>query len=306
MTQAALNLETPARDGLRDRILTLRSQAMFETLDDDGLLLLAEHARSATYLPGEVLAPEGEPAAAFFIIIEGAVELSWKGKPQSTQRQGGAFGALALLAREPSAQAMAVERTRTLEIPAAIFETALDENYSFLRGSIAVFGGLVLQLRRNLPADPDSPRQIREGTYYEEPKTMVQRLIQLRSGSFGYMNVEALIDLARHMVEVRYPAGEVLWSAGDFSTHALHIDYGRVRCTAPDGRHVDIGNDFTIGVLDIWGVRKRAYEVRTLTPVIGFHVAFESFLTLLETHVEVGLEILRGFARDLVAERVSK
>jgi CRP-like cAMP-binding protein len=119
------------------------------------------------------------------------------------------------------------------------------------------------------------------------------------------MNVEALIDLARHMVEVRYPAGHLLWSAGDLSTHALHVDYGRIRCTAPDGRYVDIGNDFTIGVMDVWG-RKRAYEVRALTPVIGFRIAFESFLTLLESHVEVGLEILRGFARDLVTERNGK
>jgi hypothetical protein len=200
---------------------------------------------------------------------------------------------------------VAVERTRTLEIPSAIFETALDENFSLLRSALAVFGGLVLQTRRNLPADPDLPRQIQEGTFYEEPKTMVQRLIQLRSGSFTYMNVEALIDMARHMVEVRYPAGHLLWSAGDPSTHALHIDYGRVRCTAPDGRYVDIGNDFTIGVMDVWG-RKRAYEVRALTPVIGFEIAFESFLALLESHVEVGLEILRGFARDLIVERVSK
>ena len=88
MTQAALILEAPAREGLRDRILTMRSQPMFEAVDDDGLLLLAEHARSATYRPGEVLAREGEPAAAFVIVIEGAVELSWKGRPMSTTSPG--------------------------------------------------------------------------------------------------------------------------------------------------------------------------------------------------------------------------
>lgn len=306
MTQATLNIEAPARESLRNRILTMRAQPIFETVDDDGLLLIAEHVRSATYRPGEVLVEEGTPATAIVIVLEGVVELSLAGHSLGPMKPGSAFGAMSILARAPSPRAVAVEKTRTIEIPAAIFETALDENYSVLRSAIGVLGGMVLQGRGNLPADPGVPREVQEGTYYEAPKTMVERLIQLRSGSFGYMNVEALIDLARHMVEVRYPAGHVLWSAGDFSTHALHIDYGRVRCTAPDGRHVDIGNDFTIGVLDIWGVRKRAYEVRALTPIIGFKVAFESFLTLLETHVEVGLEILRGFAEDLIRERSSK
>src|SRR5262249_25440050 len=112
--------------------------------------------------------------------------------------------------------------------------------------------------------------------------------------------------LARQMVEIRYEPGHLLWSTGDLSTHSLHIDCGRVRCTAPDGRHVDVGSGFNIGVMDVWGPRRRAYEARTETAVIGYRIEFESFLTLLESHVEVGLEVLRGFARTLLTERTSK
>jgi CRP-like cAMP-binding protein len=105
------------------------------------------------------------------------------------------------------------------------------------------------------------------------------------------------------MREVRYPAGHLIWSAGDFSTHSLSIDYGRVRCTAPDGKHVDVAKGFNIGVMDVWGARRRVYEARTQTEVIAYRTEFESFLTILETHIEVGQEVLRGFARTLIAER---
>jgi len=53
----------PTRPGLRDRVLSLRAQPMFEGLDDDGLLLLAEHGYSQSYRDGEIIAAEDEPRA---------------------------------------------------------------------------------------------------------------------------------------------------------------------------------------------------------------------------------------------------
>jgi CRP-like cAMP-binding protein len=87
---------------------------------------------------------------------------------------------------------------------------------------------------------------------------------------------------------------------GEASTYSLHIDAGRVRCAAPDGRHVDVARGFTIGVLDVWGDQVRVYAARAETPVIGFRIEFESFLALLEVHPEVGLQLLRGFAAELL------
>jgi CRP-like cAMP-binding protein len=305
VTQAALSNFVPPQGRLRDRLLALRSQPIFAPVDDDGLLLVAEHARSTTYRDGEIVVPEGEPQQGIFVVTEGSLLISQQGRPLVTVNAGTAFGTIALLARKPSALAVAGGETRTIEVPGPAFEGALDANHSLLRGALAVTGAELLKVRGNLPIDPSIPRELDEGPYYLEPKSMVERLLQLRSGPFGYMNLEALIDLARQMIEVRYPAGHLLWSAGDLSTHSLHIDHGRVRCTAPDGRHVDVARGFNIGVMDVWGARQRAYDARTETSVIGHRIAFESFLTLLESHVEVGLEVLRGFARALLTERTS-
>ncbi|MET0792001.1 MAG: cyclic nucleotide-binding domain-containing protein [Polyangiaceae bacterium] len=294
-----------SRLSVRDRILTMRSKPMFEGLDDDGLLLLAEHGHTGFYRDGEVIAPEGEPARQVYLIEHGEIVVSQAGQWVTTRKEGDAYGGLPLLAREPSPLAVAKGDTRTLEVPGPAFEAALTENFSLLRNTLKQLGASVLQHRGNLPADPDRPRTFPEGPYYEEPRTLVERLIQLRGQPFGRMNLDALVDMARHMIDIRFPAGTLLWSIGEPSTHALNIDYGSVRCTGPDGRHVMIGRGFTLGVLDVWS-RSRVYEVRTETPVIAYRIEFESFLALLEKHPEVGLELLRGFARDLLSAHAER
>jgi CRP-like cAMP-binding protein len=290
----------PTRTGLRDRVLLMRAQPMFEGLDDDGLLLLAEHGRSGSYRDGEVIAAAGEPARSVYVVTEGEIVVSLAGDEVNVRRAGDAYGGLPLLARVASTLAVARGETRTLELPAPAFESALTENYSLLRNTLRMMGSAVLASRGSLPADPNVPRVIEEGTYHAEPRSMVERLLELRQSLFGHINLEALVDMARQMVEVRYPAGHLLWSVGDVSTHSLHIEAGKVRCIAPDGTSVAIGRGFTIGVLDVWGARVRVYETRTETPVIASRIDFERFLALLEAHPEVGLELLRGFARELV------
>lgn len=297
MSHDVIGLGRVSARGLRDRMLVLRSLPLFEGVDDDGLVLLAEHARTAAYRAGQVLAPEGQVPRFVQVVTAGEVTRARAGQPPELVPPGTPIGVFALMAREPGSRVVARTDTRTLEIPAAIFEAALDENFSLLRSALRLTGAAVLDSRGNLPADPSIPVLVDEGTYYVEPRSLVERMIELRSGPFGRMNLDALVDMARHMVEVRPRAGEVLWSAGDVSTHALHIDCGRVRCTAEDGRAVEVGRGFTLGVMDLWGVRRRSYQARAETPVIAYRVEFESFLALLETHVEMGLQTLRGLAR---------
>ncbi|HYJ09439.1 MAG TPA: cyclic nucleotide-binding domain-containing protein [Polyangiaceae bacterium] len=300
MNHELVDLGEPARVGLRDRVLLLRSQALFEALDDDGLLLLAEHAHTVSYADGEVVCAEGDPARAVHVVVGGALVVSRPGAEAVERGPGQAYGALPLLARQPATLVVARGVTRTLQVPATAWEAALIENHSMMRNMLRVMGSGVLGLRDALPADPNRPRVLDEGSYYTEPRSFVARLIDLRQSPFGHMHLEALVDLARRMIEVRYPAGALIWSVGDASTYSLHIDVGRVRCTAPDTRHVDVAHGFTIGILDVWGAQVRVYEARAETPLIGFRIEFEGFLSLLEVHPEMGLQLLRGFAAELL------
>lgn len=294
-------LDVVSRQGLRDRLLVLRSIELFDGFDDAALLLLAEHARTTSYRAGAVISKDGEAPRAMHVVTAGRVVVVRDGH-EASFGPGTTFGVLALLAREPIGGAHAAEETQVLEIPAAALEGAIDESFSVLRSMLRDVGSAVLKARGNLPADPLAERRVEEGSFHEETRSFVERLIELRSGPFGYMNLEALVDLARSMKEVRIAKGQVLWSVGDPSTHAYHLDYGRVRCTSRDGRHVDVGRGFTIGVLDVWGSEGRVYEARAETELIGYQIEFATFINLLETHGEVGIDILRGFARALLEQ----
>lgn len=299
MNESTWALGQPTCNGLRDRVLALRAHAMFEGLDDDGFLLLAEHAQVGRYAGGEAISVENEPARAVYLVLDGEVEVSSRTAELTTRKAGDAYGALSLLGRARSTTALAVGETRLLEIPASAFESALVENHSLLRNTLRVFGSAALRIRGNLPADPARSPVIDEGSYYLQPRSFVELLMLLRDGQFGEMNLDALVDFARCMIDVRYPAGAPLWSAGDSSTHALQIDAGRVRCSGPDGRQIEVGRGFAVGLLDIWA-GERAHDARTETPVIAFRIDFESYLALLEMHPEVGLDLLRSFARELL------
>jgi hypothetical protein len=79
----------------------------------------------------------------------------------------------------------------------------------------------------------------------------------------------------------------------DLGRRALHHHPGQADATLPSGSWT------------VWGGRLRAYEARAATPLIGFRVDFETFLALLESQVEVGINMLRAFARLLLASGAS-
>jgi len=302
MTQDALDLlmpPEPSRAGLRNRVLLLRSVENFLGLDEDAITRLAEHARHRAYRKGDVITVEGATQESIHIVVEGEVSVIRK-KGVQTMAVGGGFGVLSAMASAKARRAVAAVDTRTLEIPVTAFRVALEENFSLLRNALRMIGHTLVRARGSLPADPAHPPSVDPGVYFERPKTLTERLVELRQGPFETMNLDALVDLSRRMVECRFPAGHLLWSVGDPSTHSFHVDYGRVRCTAGDGSTMDVGANFTLGVMDVWASHPRSYAARAETDIIGYRVSYEDFSIILEMHPEVGLELLRGLARGML------
>jgi CRP-like cAMP-binding protein len=300
MSNEAFGLGPPPREGIRDRVLVLRSLADLRGLDDEGLTRLAEHARSRSYRAGETLTSEGDPIQALHVIIDGRVRVARKGEAPRIVAGGEPVELLALLARAPAGLAQAEVDTRALEIPVAAIGVAIDESFSLLRHFLRIMGAAIAKRRSSLPADPGSPPPVDVGVYRDRPRTLVERMLELRASPLGSMNVDALVDLARRSIEHRFPAGHVFWSAGEASAFAIHMKFGRVRCTAPDGRFVDVGSEFTLGVMDLWGGQRRSFSARAETEVIAYRIEFEDFLAILETHTTFAIGMLETFARSLL------
>lgn len=302
MTQNALDFfvpTSPARIGLRDRVLLLRSVENFLGLDEDAITRLAEHARHRAYRKGDVITEEGAEQESIHIVVAGEVSLIRTNSVQ-TMSPGGGFGVLAVMASAKSRRAVAAADTRTLEIPVPAFRVAMEENFSLLRNALRMIGQTMVKMRGSLPADPAHPPSVDPGVRYERPKTLAERLVELREGPFESMNLDALIDMARRMIERRLPAGHVFWEVGDPPSSSFHVDYGHVQCTSGDGRTMDVGSNFTLGVMDVFASQPRSYAARAVTDIIGYSIAYEDFAIILEMHPQVGLELLRSFARVLL------
>lgn len=302
MTQDALDFfvgSEPSRIGLRDRVLLLRSVENFLGLDEDAITRLAEHARHRAYRKGDVITEEGAEQESIHIVVAGEVSLILKNGVQ-TMSPGGGFGVLSAMAYAKSRRAVAAADTRTLEVPVPAFRVAMEENFSLLRNALRMIGQTMLQKRGSLPAEPAHPPSVDPGVRFERAKTLAERLVELREGPFESMNLDALIDMARRMIECRFPAGHDFWAAGDPSTYSFHVDYGRVHCTAADGSTMDVGNNFTLGVMDVFASQPRSYAARAVTDIIGYRISYEDFSIILEMHPQVGLELLRSFSRVLL------
>lgn len=286
--------EMPLR-GVRDRVLLLRSLPSFAGLDDAGLTLLAEHARTRSFRAGETVIAEGRPLSHVYIVVSGQITSNRLGKRVAVVTRSRGVGLLSVLARDSNGvDAVADVDTLTLEVPADALQDALEENFSMLRNSLRLSAAALVAKRGNLPASPDRPGPQTLGEYRERPRTMVELMLLLgKTGVFSGVNIDALVAVARTTREVRIAEGEVLWRIGEPSTFWMRVDYGRVRCTAADGRHVDVGPDFILGNLDCFGQAPRSYEARTDTRIIGYRTELDGFLAILETHFQM--------ARDLIA-----
>jgi CRP-like cAMP-binding protein len=285
---------------LRDRLLLLRSMESLRPLDDAALMLLAEHARTRQFRAGETLLEEGHPVEKVYVVTAGRVMVTRRGKRLALVDRGRGAGFTSMLGRDPEGVlAVAEVPTQTIEIPAEIMLDAYEQDFSFVRNVLRLQAAGLLDSREGLPVDPDHPPTPQLGTWREHEPTLVERLMAMIDVPlFSGASLDASVELLRHAVEARYPAGSLLWQLGDASTFNFRIDYGRVRCTSAAGRTVEVGAGHMIGMMDCLAGQPRPYEARAETPVIGYRGNVEALLAVLEAHFDLAMEFVAVLARQ--------
>ena len=287
---------------VRDRMLLLRSLPGFSPLEDGSLTLLAEHMRVRACRPEDLLLSLGEPLHHVYVVLEGEVRWQRKGRAPVTAGVQDVVGWVTLMSRDPDGlEARAVGEALVLELPSDVLEHALEDDFGIVRNSLRLGGLALLASRGNLPYPPDRPPKFEMGVLRAARRTLVERLIDMRQVPlFARANAEALIAMVRCTEEIRYEPGELVWSIGDPATFWVFVEYGRLRCTNPQGQRQDVGANFVIGIMDAIAQESRAYEVRAETLVIGNRIELESFLGVLETHFELARDYLAFLARTVL------
>ena len=284
---------------VRDRLLLMRSLPNFGALDEDALTLLVEHARTRFFRAGETVVAEGEPLGSVYVVVDGQITSNRKGKRLAVVTRSRGVGLLSVMARDPiGVHAVADLDTVTLEIPTDAFLDAIEQSFSVARNTLRLCAAQLVKKRGNLPAPADHPPVVELGEYRERPRTLVELMIDLRAspGIFKSANLDAIIAIVRATEEIRVEPGEVFWKLDEPSTHWLRIDHGRVRCTSADGRSMDVGHRFVLGILDAIGTAPRSYEARAETRVVAYRTQLEAFLAVLETHSDLTREFIARLA----------
>ena len=289
---------------VRDRFFMLRSLHSLSGLDDEGFSILAEHTKSRFFEKGALLLEEGKPVERVQLVVQGLVEVTRKGKLLAKVDRAHGVGMVSTLARDPEgAKAVALEDTQTLELPVGVLLSAYETNFSFLRNTLRLSANGLLKKRGNLPVRPERAQPAELGEYVERSETLVERIIEMsKAPLFASANIEAVIDLARRYQELRVEPGHLFWDVGDLPSFNLRVKYGRVKCSNAEGEEVVVGAGFVLGALDPLGDMPRSYRAEAETKVIAFRGDKDHFLSALETHHEVAMELLATFARAHLEE----
>jgi CRP-like cAMP-binding protein len=134
-----------------------------------------------------------------------------------------------------------------------------------------------------------------------DPLGFVDRLILLRrQPPFATARVDALAMLARALEEVLFPAGAIVTRCGESATAAYIIVEGSLQAIDADGltRILEAGD--TISSLETLADLTHAFTVQARTPVRALKHPATAIFDVVEDHADLGLTMIRGFARELI------
>ena len=204
------------------------------------------------------------------------------------------------LSREVVAIADTTALTFTHEDQVDVFEDNFEILASVLRGVAGAFLDALAAAgpaarRQPPPALPASP---------VHSLGLVEKIAALRGAPpYDEAPLEALAELARESPQVRFAAGERLWSAGDESGWSLAIVAGSVTGASGEQSEVRVIAGSIAGALDCMAGRPRELDAVAETDVVGLRIEIGTLLDVLEDHTDMALGLLHSMARDVLALR---
>lgn len=287
-----------------ERILRLRSVPTLRTLPANDIAQLAASLRSVTFKKGDTLLREDEPPRCFYLVTTGTVTLRRKGKRIGTVRGPGGVGFLAYLARQAGGtSAVAESFVEALEVKGDAMDEVFEDHFIVLLGHIRwVAERLVAENSVHQPPPFVPPEGAFDKLIGDSELGIVERIFLLRRmNAFTTANVNSLSTLARKLVELRLPAGHVLWRPGGQAEHSYFIVKGMLDLRWGDGKYVqEIGPGYVVGGAESLVGIPRWNELTTREPVVLLRGTREGLIDLFEDDHELALKFLSMLATFLM------
>ena len=271
--------------------------------------MIAEATRERFFPKGSVLLREGEPVEAIHYVVEGRVRASLKGRDLGIAGPAASLGALGVITRdEHGFEAVAETDVLALEQDIDVVFEILEDNFPILRYVLQDFCRQIINSVVHGPVEPLPPPRAEWSPPGRDDLDLVDRIFILRrSPPFARCSLNALAELARAMVDVRFEPGVSLWRVGEPSRNLLLLVGGTVRCT-PAGRPSFLaGPGWPLGALEAIGGTSHWYEPVTESPVVALSGDVEVLFDVLEDNFDMAMDYLaamgRGWLRSM--ERIA-
>jgi CRP-like cAMP-binding protein len=132
------------------KVEALKRAPLFEGLARKELVELARLSEDVEVPAGKVLCKEGDVGQEFFVIVEGEVDVTRKGKRLATRSAGEFFGEIALLEQTPRmATVTAKTPVRFFVLTRAGFRRLIKQNPSVESKILRVLARRVLELSKD-------------------------------------------------------------------------------------------------------------------------------------------------------------
>jgi len=288
---------------ITERMLRLRSVPTLRSLSATDLAQLAATMRLRRFERGEVMLREDEPPAAFFIVTVGTATMRRRGRRIGTIRAPGAVGFMSFLARNAGGtSAVAESYVEAYEVRAEAMAEIFEDHFGVLLATMRLIAERLLNENQADPQPYTPPEVPFDQLVGDKELGLVERIFVLRrTRAFSHANMNSLATIARKMVEVRFPAGEVLWRPGDRAEFSYFVVKGRLTLRWNEGRTVqECGPSYALGGAEAMSGLPRWNELRAEEPVVLLRANREAMIDLFENDRELAVRFLSMLATMVV------
>src|SRR5687767_10557599 len=295
--------DEPRAGGQVERILQLKQLPVIGNLPSSDLALVAERMRERFFKKGEWLLREGEPARAFYAVLDGVLHVTREGTTIGHTRSGGVVGGFAMLGRDPRGLSLRAETdSLVLEVEAEAVFDILEDNFGImhhvLREIARQLVGIISRQPNpwaHIPVNPD-PGVLRKGEL-----DLVERIFFMRTATpFRRASINALAEMSRAMTEVRAEPGTTLWNPGDPANFVSLIVNGEVTCATPGGKPHDLGPGTPLGSIEATAELPRWYTAVARTQVTALNGPVDGLIDIFEDNFGMAMDYTAIMARWLM------
>ena len=262
--------------------------------------------------PGDVLYRQGDATVAHYFVVYGEILLAAEGLPPWRLGERSLIGTIDLMLDRPRTRnATATRATHLLRMPGSDWLDILEDNYELMLRGVEGLAEGVHDLRATLRKHPQLPHASRPAPHlsHARPLGLVERVMLLRAVPlFQGSEVQALLDLAVHAVEVDVEPGEILRGHGEPNDAMFVTVSGAVTAkTAPTIPEETFGP----GML-VYGSRSATskdlgFEARATAPTRVLRLVREDYFDAMAEHFGLARSSMKALAgeREILSNEVA-